>query len=124
MALAPLYSVLAHPLLADPSSKFQKLSSDAERTGQNILAELLLGLVAPAYVGDDADRLSYAVALQVAYQLERGYTPEIVSTQQRGTQQGDATAYRDRFLHSGAAEIVARVTNTAHTTYSPAAFGV
>lgn len=121
--MAILYDVLAHPLLADTTSRFQKLKTDDERRGQNQLAELLLDLRTPAYTDDAADELGYAVALQVAFQLEQGYTPEIVRTQSRSTP-GDATTYRDRYLHPGAVAIVSRVTGVTAVGFSSTVRGV
>lgn len=122
--MLPLYDVLDHPLLADPSGKFQKLPSEEARVAQTLQAELMLGLVGPAYTETaDVDALGYAIALQVLYQMERGLTPEVTKSQTR-QQPGDTTMYRDRYLHSGAAEIVSRVTRTAHTIFRPATFGV
>jgi hypothetical protein len=118
-----LYDVTAHPLLAAPDSKFQKLKTDAEREAQNLLAELLLDLRAPAYTDDAATELGYAVALQVAFQLEQGYTPEIVRSQSRSTP-GDGTSYRDRYLHPGAAAIVSRVTGATPVGFTATLRGV
>lgn len=118
-----LYDVTTNGLLADPTGRFQKLKTDDERTAQNALAELLLNLRPPAYVDGNADDLAYAVALQVAFQLEQGYTPEIVKSQTR-THPGDTTGYRDRYVHAGAAAIVARVTRTATVGFSPTPRGV
>jgi hypothetical protein len=121
--MAILYDVTASSILADPTGRFQKLKTDAERIAQNELAELLLGLYPPAYTGDDAAALTVAVAIQVAFQLEQGFTPEIVKSQTR-SHPGDTTGYRDRYIHAGAAAIVARVTRTATVGFSPTPRGV
>lgn len=118
-----MYNILAHPLLSDPSCRFQKLSSDDERLAQNQMAELLLELYPPAYTGDDASYLATAVAIQVAYQLERGYTPDLTKSQSR-THPGDVTSYRDRYLDSRAHAMVARVTHTATVGFWPYARGL
>lgn len=121
--MSVLYDVTLSGILAAPDSRFQKLKTDDERVAQNELAELLLNLRRPAYTGVDADELTYAVALQVAFQLEQGYTPEIVKSQTR-SHPGDTTGYRDRYIHAGAAAIVARVTRTATVGFSPTPRGV
>lgn len=119
--LTPLYPETdTLPLLADADGRYRKLKTDEERADQLALAELLLDLTAPAYTGDDADRLMYAIALQVKFQMEQGVlTAQMMKSVTTGTQAGSTTTYRDRYLHPGAAAIVGRVTGRAQVAFSP-----
>ena len=113
-------SVPASPLL---SSAFTKLPA-ATQSAQHLLAERLLGLVAPAYTGDDADDLGLAVVLQINYQLARGLTEASYLRQSANNKAGNTTTYRDRWIDPDAAQIVARVTGRSQVRFEPATFGV
>jgi hypothetical protein len=116
--LAPIYpGVNALPLLADAGSLYRKLKTDAERTDQIVVAELLLGLRPPAYAGRAQSEIEYAVALQVQFQMQQGVTPEITKSVSQA-HPGNTTTYRDRYLSPEAAAIVARATNTATTGFT------
>lgn len=119
MALAPLYDITAHPLLG---GKYTGLKTPEEKEATQILAELLLDLRGPAYTGDDAEELAYAVVRQINFQLEHGITPDIMKSVSQSTP-GTTTAYRDRFKDPGAAAIVARVTKVATVGFSPMPYG-
>lgn len=123
--LAPLYPETdTLPMLADVSSRYRKLKTNAERADQLVLAEMLLGLVSPVYTGASADQLRYAIALQVNFQMDQG---QITAQQMRSVSTGapgvSTTTYRDRYLHPGAAAIVIRVTQTAVVGFSPMPLG-
>lgn len=124
--LAPLYPETdGLPILSDASSRYRKLKTDPERVDQLVLAEMLLGLVTPAYTGAKADQIRYAVALQVNFQLDQGQiTAQEMKSVSTGAPGVSTTAYRDRYLHPGAAAIVARVTETAVVGFSPTPRGV
>jgi hypothetical protein len=80
--------------------------------------------VLPAYTDpDDVARLELAIAMQIQFQLDQSTSPMIHKSETQN-KPGITTAYRDRYIHPGAAEIVSRVTKTAHTIFSPATFGV
>lgn len=121
--MSVLYDVTNVPLLTASGSRFLALKTDAERVAQNEIAEQLLGLRPPAYVGTDADNLTYAVAIQVAFQLEQGYSPQIEKSISRA-HPGDVTTFRDRYIDARAAAIVAAVTRTATVGFSPTPRGV
>jgi hypothetical protein len=114
-ALAPLYSLTDVTSLL--SAGFTAKPSPDQATYQ-VMAEMLLGLASPAYTGDDAKRLAYAVALQINYQLERGVSPESVRSS-GNAQAGNTTTYRDRAVHSGARQIVEQVTGVRQVRYEP-----
>jgi hypothetical protein len=120
MPLVPLYDVTGHPLL---SEQFNKLKTAEEKTAQMIMAHLLLNLRAPAFSGDEAEELGYAIVRQVNYQIQRGISPEVMKSISN-TQPGITTTYRDRYLDPGAWAIVARVTGVATVGFSPTAPGV
>lgn len=117
-----LYDVTGHPLLAAPGNKFNALATPEEKIAQNELAEAFLGLVSPAYVGDDAEKLTFAVALQVLFQMDQGLTPHIMKSEVQN-RPGVTTTFKERFIHPGAAELVARVTRTSHHLFSAPTFG-
>jgi hypothetical protein len=121
--MAAIYDVIGHELLDNPTGKFMKLEDDAERTAMNEIAEAYLNLVEPAYT--DAKivaRIKHALALQINFMLEQGYTPTIMKSEVQN-RPGVTTTYRDRFIHPGAAEIVARATKTSHHLFSAPTFG-
>lgn len=124
--LDPLYpDVDTLPLLADSSSRYRKLKTNAERLDQLVLAELLLGLSAPAYTGQKGGEIKYGIALQVTYQLEQGFlTAQIMKSVSTGAPASATTAYRDRYIHPGAAAIVMRATGTAVVGFTPPPRGV
>lgn len=124
MALAPTYpTVDALPLLADVGSRYRKLKTNAERTDQVVLAELLLGLRPPAYAGRAADEIMYGIALQVMFQMEQGVTPDIMKSLSN-SHPGNTTTYRDRYLSPDAAVLVARATGTKYTGFTIPPSGV
>lgn len=100
------------------------LKTPEEKVAQNMLAEQYLGLVPPAYTdASDIERLELAIAMQIQFQMDQGTSPMIHKSETQN-KPGITTAYRDRYIHPGAAEIVSRVTKTAHPIFSPATFGV
>lgn len=116
----PLYVVTGHPLLIP---KFAGLASDEARKEHNNLAELLLGLKAPAYVGDDATKLVMAVVLQINFQLERGLDP-LVNKSISNQHPGNTTTYRDRIVSPEAAAIVEKVTGARQVAFRVPSYGV
>lgn len=125
MALAPLYpGANALPVLSDAASAYRKLKTDAERTDQIVIAELLLGLRPPAYViARTVAELEYAVAIQVIFQMQQGVSPEITKSISQA-HPGNTTTYRDRYLSPDAAALVARATNTKWTGFTIPPAGV
>lgn len=122
--MPPLYDVTAHPLLQGAGNKFLALKTPEERLAQNELAEQYLGLVPPAYTDEgDIAHLELAIAMQILFQMDQGTSP-LIHKSEAQNKPGITTAYRDRFIHPGAAQIVARVTKTAQTIFTPATFGV
>lgn len=118
--LAPIYEVTNHPLLI---KKWAGLPTDEARIQHNILAELLLGLKAPAYAGDDGERLLLATVLQINFQLEQGLEPDI-SRSVSNTQPGMMTSYRDRYVSPEALRIVCDVTGVTYTAFGVPGRGV
>ncbi len=113
---------VANPLLSD---KFAGLDPD-KQTAEQILAEMLLGLRAPVYLGDDAEELKYAIILQINYQLQRDLAAEFKTSDGNvvpGTS-GVTRQYRDRYVDSRARAIVERVTGVQRVRLSPAGVGV
>lgn len=111
------------PLLGEKWSKLggPQLSSDersALQLAHHLAAELALDLRAPAYTGDDAAELSFAVALQILFMLEHGITPSVVKSVSQGSP-GATRNYRDRWVDPTAALIVSRVTGVVQTAYAP-----
>jgi hypothetical protein len=114
--VTPLYDVTGHPLLGED---FAKLKSDDARAAQNAVAELLLGLVAPAYTDATVvDQLKLAVARQINFQLQQGMTASVMRTMNQ-TRPGVANSYRDRYADAGALAIVAAVTDVAAVRFEP-----
>lgn len=122
--LTPLYpDTDGLPLLADPTSQYRKLKTDEERADQIVLAELLHGLKAPAYVGDIADRIAYGLALQVIFQLQQGVTPDITKSVSNA-HPGNTTTYRDRYKSPEAAAIISAATGVKWTGFTVPPGGV
>jgi len=109
-----------NPLLIEG---WAKLASDAERTAQHIRAELDLILRAPVYTGDDALELSYAIVLQINFNLKRGLTPAVTKSVSSSGTTGKSEAFRDRYVDPEAAAIVARVTGVRAVRFQPLAVG-
>lgn len=112
--MEPLYDITGHPLL---SSKFNALASDDQKNAHIINAQLLLQLRAPAYAGDEADQLGYAIVRQVNFQLEQGITPEFMKSVSKGVP-GNVETYRDRYVEPGAWAIVSHVTKVEQVRFS------
>ena len=115
MALAPIY------VLTDVTSLLSAgftAKSPTDQATYQVLAEMLLGLVPPAYTSDDGKRLAFAVALQINYQLERGVTPESVRSSGNAAA-GNTTTYRDRSVHPGARRIVEQITGVQQVRFQP-----
>jgi len=110
----------ASPLL---SEKWAKLKTDADRTALHLAAEMMLGLVAPVYTGDDADMLGFAIVRQINFMLEHGVTPSVVQSAADGNR-GTTTTYRNRWVDPDAAAIVALVTGAKPVRFEPATVGV
>jgi hypothetical protein len=119
--LTPLYpDTDALPLLADSNGRYRKLKTNEERADQLVLAELLLNLTEPVFTDRDADQIMYAIALQVTFQMEQGVlTAQMMKSVSTATGAGSTTSYRDRYLHPGAAAIIARVCGRATVGFSP-----
>ncbi len=118
--LTALYDIDAHPLL---SGKYAGLKTDDERDAQHLVAEMLLDLRPPAYTGDKAEELGYAVVRQINFQLEHGLTPEIVKSTST-THPGLTTSYRDRYVSPVAWDIVKRDTGRTTIGMTPPGIGV
>lgn len=109
-----------NPLLIEA---WGKLASDAERTAQHIRAELDLNLRAPLYTGDDALELSYAIVLQINFNLKRSLTSASLKSVASAGTLGKTEAFRDRYVDPEAAAIVARVTGVKAVRFEPWAVG-
>ena len=120
MPLTVLYDITDHPLL---SKKYTGLATDPERQAQQIMAEMLLDLRAPAYTGDAALELAYAVVAQINFQLQHGLEPEVVKSVSN-THPGLTTSYRDRYVSPAAWAIVQRVTGVKTVGFTPPGIGV
>lgn len=120
MAVNPLYPVGEHPLLG---KAWAALKEDETRTAENVRAEMLLGLKAPAYPGDDKVKLTYAVVHQINFQLEQGISPEIHKSV-TNNQPGIMTAYRNRIVSPEAWKIVSDVTGVQTIGFRPPGIGV
>jgi uncharacterized protein YlaN (UPF0358 family) len=122
----PLYPATdALPLLADESSRYRKLKTDAERADQLVVAEMLLGLSGPVYTGRTANEIMYGIALQVNFQLDQGFiTAQQLKSISTGAPASNTTSYRDRYLHPGAAAIIARATGMGITGFTAPPPGV
>ena len=95
----------------------------AQQTALHLSAELMLDLTAPAYTGDDADMLGFAVVRQINFMLEHGIAPSVLRSA-ADTSRGLTTTYRDRWIDPDAAAIVARVTGRRQVRFEPAMAGV
>lgn len=120
MAVTPLYPVTDHPLLG---KAFLALPDDDRRAAENVKAEMLLGLKAPAYTGDDKTKLTYAVVEQINFQLEQGLSPDIHKSV-TNSQPGMMTAYRNRLVSPDAWKIVSDVTGVQTIGFRPPGIGV
>lgn len=120
MPLTVTYPIEGHPLL---SGKYTGLKTQGEKDSNYHMAEMLLGLVPPPYTGEKAERLVYAIVLQVNFQLEHGLTPEIVKSVSN-THPGMATTYRDRYVSPVAWDIVRFVTGRTTVGFTPPGIGV
>lgn len=118
--LTALYDIDSHPLL---SGKYKGLATDDERDAQHQVAEMLLGLLPPAYTGDKAEKLCYAIVLQVNFQVEHGLTPDITKSVSNA-HPGNTTTYRDRYVSPVAWDIVRHVTGRTTPGLTPPGIGV
>ncbi len=124
----PLYDVVTngHPLLG---GKWAGITADSsftkaeKQTAYNIFAEQCLRLKAPAYTGDVADRLRYAVVRQINVLLNEGIEPLVFRTISN-TNPGNTTQYRDRYVDPLAAQIVEDETGVRPVRYVPKVRGV
>lgn len=116
----PVYNIDGHPLI---SQTYEGLGSAEEKKQQNVLAELLLDLRAPAIDAPVGDELKIAVARQVNFQLEQGISPSVIRSQMSSVP-GQSTTYRDRYVDPAAWAIVARVLQVRTVRYTPTAKGV
>lgn len=113
MAIAPLYDLT--PALGMLSGKWPADDTEGKQTQNRLMAEMLLGLqqsAADPYTGDDAERLAYAVVLQINFQMARGMEP-MVTKSVSNTHPGNTTTYRDRIVSPDALAIVTQVTGRA-----------
>lgn len=91
---------MANTALYDPGadspfftgSAVRLCSDDTVRDAYARVAERLLGLYAPAFTGDDAERAKDAVAMQVNHLLAAGTMVYIAKAESRGQR---AVSYRD-----------------------------
>lgn len=118
----------AHPLLSEkwanlggPNATTQQRAD--QQTALQVSAEMILGLRAPVYTGDDAQELAYAIVLQLNFMLEHGITPSVVKSS-GDTNRGVTTTYRDRWIDPNAAVIVSRVTGVQQVRFTPSLAGV
>lgn len=118
--LLPLYDITEHPLL---SEQYNKLKTDEEREAQQIKAEMLLGLVAPAYTAAKAEELAYAVVEQINFQLQHGIEPDVLKSVSNA-HPGNTTAYRNRYVSPTAWAIVERVTGVKTVGFRAPGIGV
>jgi hypothetical protein len=96
---------------------------EAEQVAVNLVAEQLLDLRAPAYTGDAAEELAFAVVLQINYWLARSDEPLVKKAiAQGGT--AISTTFRDRWVNPDAAAIVARVTGRQPVRFTVPPAGV
>lgn len=121
--VTPLYVGLieGHPLL---SPKFSGIEDEDYKTALQVVAERLLGLVAPAYATQPAlDAIGDALALQVNFLVERGIESATVRSISNTTP-GQTTQYRDRWVDPVAYEAVRRATGTMTAGFTIAGRGV
>jgi len=118
----------AVPLIGEKWAKLggQDISNDdraALQLAYQLDAELSLDLRAPAYTGDDALELAFAVVHQIAFMLEHGITASNVQSISQGSP-GASKVFRNRWVDPTAAAIVARVTGDEPVRFQPFAAGV
>lgn len=123
----PLYDITGgHPMLG---GKFYGLKDDTlftaveKKKAYNIFAEQALRLKAPAFTGDTADRIKYAVARQINVLLNEGIEPLVLKSISNTTP-GNTTQYRDRYVDPLAAQIVEDETGVRPVRYVPKVRGV
>ncbi len=121
--MAPLYDVSGHPLLSGAFAGLVDISGGAtgnqQRTAINEAAEMELGLTSPAYTGDAADRLKYAVALEINFLLKQGIEPVVMSGITDNRSGATTSQYRNRAVNPEAAQIVEQVTGRKPVRLSP-----
>lgn len=100
--------------------RFKKLDPERQ-AAEHLVAETLLGLTAPVYEGDDADRLRMAIALQLNFQLERGLVPTVKKSGGQSQPAGIAESFRDRSVNPDAMAIVMAVTGVEYPGFQPSA---
>lgn len=112
--MAVLYDITAVPI----GEKYTKLKTPEEKLAQQIMAEFILNLSAPVYVGPDATNIGYAIARQIDFQMEQGLTSEVQKSI-GNAHSGLNTTYRDRYLSPVAWRIIEAVTHVATVGFSP-----
>jgi hypothetical protein len=120
--MAALYDLsgASTPVLALRTQKLIALGADG-MLGQQLTAEMLLGLRAPAYsVPADVERIHLALVHQMNFQAAQGIDPLFMSAA-ASTHAKQSDVYRDRFISPIAAQIVAEV--AAQYPTSDAAWG-
>lgn len=120
MPLQPLYSVDGHPMLGE---KYNNLVNPDEAVAHVVLAEMLLGLKAPVYTGEPAERLKFAIAIQVNFQLQQGVEPDVLKSVSN-THPGNTTQYRDRMVSPDARALTQYVTGNTPVGFRPPGLGV
>src|SRR5690242_2429966 len=119
MPIPLLYDITDHPLLSDA---YTRLATDEAREANQVLAEMLLGLKAPAYAGEAAERLGYAVVIQINFQLQHGIEPAVLKSVSN-THPGNTTSYRDRYVDPMAWKIVEEVTGVVTVGFKAPGIG-
>jgi hypothetical protein len=115
-----IYDILGHPLL---SEKYDGLEDEDIRDAVHSAAELLLGLRAPAYTGQDAIDITYALVTQINFLLEQDIAPDVLKSVSN-SHPGIVTQYRDRYRSNRAYELVALVTGVKQVRFEVPGRGV
>lgn len=114
MPPTPLYPGLidGHTLL---SEKFHAEDDPEAEVNLQSVAERLLGLAPPAYVGPQhtLDAIADAIVLQINYMMERGIDPSVTKSISDSTP-GVMTTYRDRWVDPNALEMIRQVTKVVY----------
>lgn len=112
----PLYPPDGHDLLSDEAAS---ISSDA-LAAQAELAEDFLGLDGTSFTGDDADRATRAVALQVSHQVARPQEFTFAESESRGQQSVTYRGKGEALLDERAKRVAERlIRGRAHDRRQP-----
>jgi hypothetical protein len=103
-----LYDVTAHPML---TAKVTALASGVQ-TGNQLLAESLLGLVAPAATDPaQVDVIKLAIVLQMNFQVAQGVDP-LIQVSAASSHSKESAVWRDRVLNPQALTLIASLPDT------------